>query len=59
MGTQAKLKFMPMQPGDVYQTQADVSKLERSVGYKPRVMLHEGIARFIDWYKSDQNPLKA
>ena len=59
MGTQAKLKFMPMQPGDVYQTQADVSKLERSVGYKPRVMLHEGIARFIEWYKSDQNPLKA
>lgn len=59
MGTQAKLKFMPMQPGDVYQTQADVSKLERSVGYEPRVMLHEGIARFIEWYKSDKNPLKA
>lgn len=50
--------MMPMQPGDVYQTYADTSKLERDFGYRPGVTLHEGIGKFIDWYKSDKNPLK-
>lgn len=49
--------MMPMQPGDVYQTYADTSKLERDFGYRPGVTLHEGISKFIDWYKSDKNPL--
>ena len=47
-----------MQAGDVYQTNADTSRLEKEVGYKPHVQLHEGIAAFIDWYKSDKNPLR-
>ena len=51
--------MLPMQPGDVYQTYADTSKLERDMGYKPGITLHEGIGHFIDWYKSDKNPLKA
>lgn len=58
VGKEFKKKFLPMQAGDVYMTYADTSKLERVVGYKPRVSLHEGIAKFIDWYKSDKNPLK-
>ena len=58
LGVEAKKEFLPMQPGDVYQTNADTTKLETEIGYKPVVRLHEGIARFIDWYRSDLNPLK-
>ena len=58
LGVDAKKEFLPMQPGDVYQTNADTTKLETEIGYKPVVRLHEGIARFIEWYKSDLNPLK-
>ncbi len=58
LGCEAEKIMLPMQPGDVYQTYADTSKLERDMGYKPSVTLHEGIARFIDWYDSGQNPLR-
>ena len=58
LGTEAKKEFLPMQPGDVYQTNADTTLLETEIGYKPRVRLHEGIGRFIDWYTSHLNPLK-
>jgi len=58
VGSPAEKIFLPMQPGDVYQTNADTSHLENEVGYKPHVSLHEGITEFIKWYKSDKNPLK-
>lgn len=58
LGKEAKKEFLPMQPGDVYQTYADTSKLENEVGYKPSVSLHKGISEFINWYQSDNNPLK-
>ncbi|MBQ8070242.1 MAG: NAD-dependent epimerase [Bacteroidales bacterium] len=58
MGKEAKKVFLPMQPGDVYQTNADTTLLEKEVGYKPHVRLHEGIAAFAAWYNSDRNPLK-
>lgn len=58
VGKPAEKIFMPMQPGDVYQTNADTTHLEQEVGYKPHVTLHEGIGHFIEWYKSDKNPLK-
>ncbi len=51
LGRPAEKIMLPMQPGDVYQTYADTSKLERDFGYKPSVTLHEGIGRFIEWYK--------
>ncbi|MCI1640893.1 MAG: NAD-dependent epimerase [Bacteroidales bacterium] len=57
LGKSAEKIFMPMQPGDVYQTYADTSKLEADYGYKPKVGLEEGILRFVQWYKSDKNPL--
>ncbi len=56
LGVEAKKKFMPMQQGDVYQTNADTTKLEQEVGYCPSVRLSEGIARFIEWYQSGKNP---
>ena len=52
MGCEAKKIFLPMQPGDVYQTNADTSLLEREIGYKPQVQLHEGIQKFVEWYNA-------
>ena len=58
MGKEAVKEFLPMQAGDVYQTYADCSKLERDTGYHPSTSLHEGIARFIEWFRSSDNPLR-
>lgn len=58
MGREADKRFLPMQPGDVYQTNADTSHLENEIGYHPSRSLHYGISKFIEWFKSDQNPLK-
>ncbi len=46
----AKKEFLPMQPGDVYQTYADVSELMKDFGFKPDTPLEEGLQRFADWY---------
>lgn len=51
IGKKAVLNMLPMQPGDVYTTYADTSKLEREMDYKPKVALKEGIGRFVEWYK--------
>jgi len=50
--------MMPMQNGDVYQTYADTTKLEEEFGYKPKVVLFDGIKNFIEWFKSDLNTYK-
>ena len=42
---------LPMQPGDVQFTHADISELERDFGYRPETTLENGIARFVEWYK--------
>lgn len=52
IGKQAEKIMRPMQPGDVTATYADVSKLNALTGYRPKVMLAEGLQRFADWYKS-------
>lgn len=44
-------ELLPMQPGDVYQTYADVSELEKDFGFKPGIPLEEGLNRFSKWYK--------
>lgn len=58
LGREAKKVYLPMQQGDVYQTYASTARLEAEVGYKPVVSLHEGIGRFVEWYKSSMNPLR-
>lgn len=58
LGKEAQKVFLPMQPGDVLQTYADTTKLEKALGYKPQMSLHEGIHRFINWYQSEDNPLR-
>ena len=50
-GREAKLNMRPMQPGDVKDTYADISAIERDHGYAPTTSIDEGIPRFVDWYK--------
>jgi UDP-glucuronate 4-epimerase len=50
-GIVAKKEFMPMQVGDVKGTEADTSKLEEWVGFRPNTSLEEGIKKFVFWYK--------
>ena len=52
IGKKAKRELLPMQPGDVPATYADVDDLMREVDFKPATPIAEGIARFIDWYRS-------
>lgn len=51
VGKQAKLKMLPMQPGDVLATFADIDDLERDTGFRPATSIKDGIRRFVDWYK--------
>ncbi len=44
--------FMPMQPGDVYQTYADTTTLHEETGYQPQTEVREGVAKFVQWYKA-------
>lgn len=50
LGRKAQIRFMPMQPGDVVDTWADVSDLETAVGYAPDTPLADGLRRFVAWY---------
>jgi UDP-glucuronate 4-epimerase len=52
LGIQAKKNLLPLQPGDVPATFADVSDLERAIGFRPQTSIESGIQRFIDWYKA-------
>jgi len=52
LGVEAKKNMMPMQPGDVERTWADVSELYNYINYKPQVELEEGIKNFVKWYRS-------
>lgn len=51
LGKKAEKVFLDMQPGDVIKTYADVSDLERDIGFKPGTSIEEGLGRFISWYK--------
>lgn len=51
-GRAAQREYLPMQPGDVEATAADVTALEQAVGFKPATSIETGIARFVEWYRS-------
>jgi UDP-glucuronate 4-epimerase len=51
LGRKAKLDLLPMQPGDVPSTMADVSELEHATGFRPQTTVEEGIAEFVKWYR--------
>ena len=52
IGKKAKRELLPMQPGDVPATYADIDDLKREVDFRPETPLSEGIARFIEWYRT-------
>lgn len=51
LGRKAVQELLPMQPGDVKETYADIDPMRRDFGYEPRTQLREGVARFVAWYK--------
>lgn len=50
LGREASKEYLPIQPGDVTATYADVTELEEAVSFKPRTPLEQGIQKFIEWY---------
>ncbi|WP_457595746.1 NAD-dependent epimerase [Hydrogenimonas sp.] len=52
LGKKAKMNMLPLQPGDVPATWADVSDLVEDLGYKPDTPIEEGVARFVAWYRT-------
>ncbi|MGB5687155.1 MAG: capsular biosynthesis protein CpsI, partial [Candidatus Electrothrix sp.] len=51
LGKTAKKNFMPMQPGDVPATYANVDDLVREIDFKPQTTIEEGISKFVEWYR--------
>ena len=52
LGIEAKKNFREMQPGDVYQTYAEVNDLFEAIDYKSKVSVENGVAEFVKWYKA-------
>jgi UDP-glucuronate 4-epimerase len=50
LGRTAELQLLPIQPGDIAATMADVTRLERAVGFRPLTTVDEGVRRFVEWY---------
>ncbi len=51
LGIEAKKEFLPMQPGDVQATYAEIDDLQNATGFKPSTTIDEGLKKFVDWYK--------
>ncbi|WP_138420519.1 NAD-dependent epimerase [Aquibacillus sediminis] len=52
LGKKANLTFLPMQPGDMKETYADIDDLQADFGFSPRTPLKQGLAKFVNWYKT-------
>ncbi len=50
-GKEAKKEFLPMQPGDVRASLADISKAKKMLGFEPKTTIREGVPRFVEWYR--------
>jgi UDP-glucuronate 4-epimerase len=51
LGRKAIRELVPLQPGDVPDTEASVTDLAEATGYAPRTTVEEGVGRFVDWYR--------
>jgi UDP-glucuronate 4-epimerase len=51
LGKIAEKNMMPIQPGDVPSTRADISKAKEMLGYEPSISINEGVKKFVDWYR--------
>ena len=54
VGKKAKINRLPEQPGDVPLTCADISKARRLLGYNPRTKLRDGLPKFVEWFRAEQ-----
>jgi len=52
LGVRARMELLPMQPGDVEETYAEVQELAKDFGFRPKTPIQEGIRRFVAWYRS-------
>jgi len=50
-GKEAKKNFLPMQPGDVVTTDADISHAQKMLGFDPKTMIKDGVPKFVSWYR--------
>jgi UDP-glucuronate 4-epimerase len=55
LGRQAEKIFLPIQPGDVAETSADIEKSKKMLGFEPKTGLREGIGKFVGWYRDYYN----
>ena len=53
LGIEPKIEQLPMQPGDVERTYADITKAKSLIGYEPKTTFEEGIKNFVEWYKEN------
>lgn len=51
LGMEGKKEFLPMQPGDVQATFADIDDLKKATGFQPSTTIDEGLKKFVEWYK--------
>lgn len=51
IGKKAQKKLLPMQPGDVFETYADIDRLAHATGFRPSTSLKEGLGKFVEWYR--------
>lgn len=58
LGINPKINQLPMQPGDVDRTFADITKAKHLIGYEPKTTFEEGIKKFIDWYQENEELYK-
>jgi UDP-glucuronate 4-epimerase len=55
LGVEAEKNFLPMQPGDVPSTAADMRELAAWIGFRPNTPVTEGVANFVQWYRNFYN----
>jgi UDP-glucuronate 4-epimerase len=51
LGRRAEVEMLPMQPGEMIETSADISAIQADFGFRPRVTLEEGLRRFVEWHR--------
>jgi UDP-glucuronate 4-epimerase len=52
VGRPAVREYLPLQPGDVLETSADCTELERAVGFRPNTPLKDGVRHFVEWFQA-------
>jgi UDP-glucuronate 4-epimerase len=52
LGRKPRMNMLPMQPGDVHATYADIGALQRDYGWRPTTSIEEGLPRFVAWYRT-------